>query len=108
MVPEEMSVAESERLIRRLDGFDIPVSTVVVNRVMQDLADMTGVDAGDEWFVGPDLEDCAFCKRRWEVQRGALGRAQELFRGRAVKRVPLFADEVQGESMLRVVAACLD
>jgi arsenite-transporting ATPase len=32
----------------------------------------------------------------------------ELFRGRDVKRVPLLADEVQGEEALRVVAACLD
>jgi arsenite-transporting ATPase len=108
MVPEELSVVESGRLVRRLDGFDIPVSTVVVNRVMQDLASVTGVDADAEWFVGPDLENCAFCKRRWGVQREALSRAQELFRGRDVRRVPLFADEVRGEEMLRVVAACLD
>jgi arsenite-transporting ATPase len=108
MVPEEMSVRESERLVRRLGEFEVPVSTLVVNRVMQDLADVTGVDADDEWFVGPDLEGCAFCQRRWGVQREALSRAQDLFRGRSVRRVPLFADEVQGEEMLRVVAACLD
>ena len=106
MVPEEMSVVESERLVGRLEEFEIPVSTLVVNRVMQDLADVTGVET--DWFVAPDLEHCEFCKRRWDVQRGALSRAQDLFRGRDVKRVPLFADEVQGEEMLRVVAACLD
>ncbi|MFC6939033.1 ArsA family ATPase [Salinirubellus sp. GCM10025818] len=106
MVPEEMSVVESERLVERLGRFGIPVGTIVVNRVMQDLADVSGVET--DWFVAPDLDSCAFCKRRWEVQRGALSRAQDLFRGVDVKRVPLFADEVRGEETLRVVAACLD
>jgi arsenite-transporting ATPase len=106
MIPEELSVVESERLVERLDGFGIPVGTVVVNRVAQDLADVAALDA--DWFVAPDLEHCEFCKRRWEVQRSALSRAQDLFRGHEVRRVPLFADEVRGEAMLEVVAACLD
>jgi len=106
MVPEEMSVVESERLVDRLEGFGIPVGTVVVNRVMQDLADVSGVET--DWFVAPNLDSCAFCQRRWEVQRNALSRAQGLFRGVEVKRVPLFAEEVRGEETLRVVAACLE
>ncbi|QLD88653.1 TRC40/GET3/ArsA family transport-energizing ATPase [Natronomonas salina] len=106
MVPEEMSVVESERLIDRLEGFGIPVRTVVVNRVSEDLAGVAGFD--EDWFVAPDTEHCEFCQRRWEVQRDALQRAQTLFRGRDVKRVPLFAEPVHGEAMLGVVAACLD
>jgi arsenite-transporting ATPase len=106
MVPEEMSVIESEHLLDRLDALDIPAGTVVVNRVMQDLTDVTGLYT--DWFVAPDLENCEFCQRRWEVQREALSRAQEVFRGHEVRRVPLFADEVRGERMLRVVAACLN
>ncbi|QLH84637.1 ArsA family ATPase [Halosimplex pelagicum] len=106
MVPEELSVLESERLLGRLDEFDVPVGTVVVNRVMQDLADVTDADA--DWFVSPDLDDCEFCQRRWDVQRDALSRSQEVFRGHDVRRVPLFAEEVQGERTLRIVAACLE
>ena len=106
MIPEEMSVTESERLVDRLEGFDIPVRTVVVNRVSEDLASVADLDA--DWFVAPDTEHCEFCRRRWEVQREALSRAQELFRGRRVKRVPLFAESVQGEAMLAVVGHCLD
>jgi arsenite-transporting ATPase len=106
MVPEMMSVTESERLVERLGGFGIPVGTVVVNRVMQPLTDVADVDP--DWFVAPNLEHCEFCQRRWEVQREALSRAQDLFRGHDVKRVPLFAEEVRGETALRVVAACLD
>jgi len=106
MIPESMSVTESKRLVSQLGEFNIPVGTVVVNRVMQPLTDVADTDA--EWFVAPDLNNCEFCQRRWEVQRGALSEAQELFRGHDVKRVPLFAQEVHGEAPLRVVAACLD
>ena len=106
MIPEEMSVTESERLVGRLEEFGIPVGTVVVNRVSEDLTDVTGLDT--DWFVAPDTEHCEFCRRRWEVQRDALARAQELFRGREVKRVPLFAEAVHGEAMLGVVGRCLD
>ncbi|MFB6101608.1 MAG: ArsA family ATPase [Haloplanus sp.] len=105
MVPEEMSVVESERLVARLDEFSIPVGTVVVNRVMENLADVADVDP--EWVVSPNLDDCEFCQRRWDVQQRALRRASDLFRGHDVKRVPLLADEVRGERALRVVAACL-
>ncbi len=106
MVPEEMSVVESERLRDRLSEYGIPVGTVVVNRVMERVADVTGID--DDPFVGPDLDDCPFCQRRWEVQREALTAAQDLFRGHEIRRVPLLAEEVRGERALRVVAACLD
>ncbi|MWV39175.1 ArsA family ATPase [Natrialba sp. INN-245] len=105
MIPEEMSVLESKRLRTRLDEFDIPVGTIVVNRVMEPLSDVTDDVEGE--FLQPNLEDCAFCQRRWDVQQSALSEAQELFRGTDVKRVPLFADEVRGEGMLEVVAACL-
>jgi arsenite-transporting ATPase len=106
MVPEELAVAESERLLERLEEFGIPVGTIVVNRVMEDLADVAGVDP--EWAVSPDIDHCEFCARRWDVQQKALQRSQEVFRGHDVKRVPLFADEVRGETLLRVVAACLE
>jgi arsenite-transporting ATPase len=105
MIPEEMSVVESERLVERLDEFGIPVQTVVVNQVMEDLADVADVDP--DWIVSPSLDSCEFCQRRWQVQQRALRRATDLFRGRTVRRVPLLADEVRGEAALRVVAACL-
>ena len=107
MVPEGMAVTESRRLEGRLEGFGIPVGTVVVNRVMEPLSEITDAVPAES-FVMPDLDDCAFCQRRWSVQQEALGQAQDLFRGHDVKRVPLFADEVRGERMLRLVASCLE
>jgi len=107
MIPEEMSVVESERLVDRLAEFEIPVQTLVVNRVMESVADSTDAEVDPDWVVTPSLDDCEFCQRRWQVQQDALQRATDLFRGRSVKRVPLLADEVRGEAALRVVAACL-
>ncbi|MFC6836416.1 ArsA family ATPase [Halomarina ordinaria] len=108
MLPERLSVLESERLVSDLDEFGVPAQTVVVNRVTEDLSNVIGEEADVDWFVRPDTENCAFCKRRWQSQQKALHRAQELFRSREVKRVPMFADEVSGEAMLRVVGACLE
>jgi len=105
MVPEELSVVESERLLGRLAEFDIPVGTVVVNRVMQDPSEVLGEDVD---IPGPNHDDCEFCARRWQVQQEALARSQDMFRGHDVRRVPLFAEEVRGERLLAVVAACLD
>ncbi len=105
MVPEELSVRESERLLDRLAEFGVPVGTVVVNRVMQDPGEVA--DVGDS-FVGPNHTDCEFCERRWQVQRQALDHSQDIFRGHNVRRVPLFAEEVRGERLLRVVAACIE
>ncbi|ESS07570.1 MAG: oxyanion-translocating ATPase [uncultured archaeon A07HB70] len=103
-----MSVVEAERLVERLDEYEIPVDTLVVNRVMENLADVTSLAAEDrELVVSPDTEGCEFCRRRWEVQRSALERATGLFRGRTVRRVPLLAEAVRGDRALRVVAACL-
>ncbi|GAA0537764.1 TRC40/GET3/ArsA family transport-energizing ATPase [Halorubrum ejinorense] len=111
MIPEEMSVVESERLVARLDEFEIPVNTLIVNRVMEGVGDVTGGDGSGidpEWVVEPNPDSCEFCARRWDVQQNALRQATDLFRGREVKRVPLLANEVRGEAALRVVAACLN
>ena len=105
MVPEELSVVESERLLGRLDEYGVPVSTVVVNRVMQDPSEVLG-EAVD--IPGPNHAECSFCARRWDVQQRALARSQELFQGHDVRRIPLFAEEVRGERLLNVVGACLD
>jgi arsenite-transporting ATPase len=72
---------------------------------MQDPSEVADVDAD---FVVPNHTDCEFCARRWDVQREALERSQDIFRGHDVRRVPLFAEEVHGERLLRVVAACLE
>lgn len=105
MEPESLSVRETRRLKESLETYGVPVGTLVVNRVMEPPEAVGEVDP--DTFVTPDLEGCSFCRRRWDVQKGALEDAQDLFRGLDVRRVPLFADEVAGRQMLRVVASCL-
>ena len=148
VVPERTSVVESRRLLDRLDAFGIPVGTIVVNRVMENVAAVLGTESGSETnvdgidsehehgsergdegsaelesesdhdhdgntddengaFVAPRPDSCPFCRHRLRSQMDALGDADDLFRGRAVKRVPLFATEVRGEELLHIVAACL-
>jgi arsenite-transporting ATPase len=131
VVPERTSVVESRRLLDSLAAFDVPVGTIVVNRVMEDLTTVLGAESepgteptagGDEGdrresehdhgesedgFVAPQPDSCEFCRARLDSQMDALGEADDLFRGRTVERVPLFAREARGEEFLRVVAACL-
>jgi arsenite-transporting ATPase len=106
MVPEQLSVIESERMLRRLEEHDIPTGTVVVNRVTEDLAQVADVEA--DWLETPNPDECEFCQQRWQSQQEAIQRAQDVFRNRDIKRVPLFASEIRGPSMLQVVATCLD
>ncbi|MFW5965221.1 MAG: ArsA family ATPase [Halodesulfurarchaeum sp.] len=106
-VPEELAVEESRRLEATLEAYSIPISMIVVNRVMEPVESVLE-DVPEGEFVAPHLGDCPFCSRRWEVQQSALTLAQELFGTYDVKRVPLFAEEVRGEEMLRLVAACLE
>lgn len=106
MVPETMSVFESRRLREQLREFSIPVSTIVVNKVMEPLASVTD-DVESDAVLSPNIENCSFCSQRWDVQQRALSDAQDLFMEHDVKRVPLLAEEVRGPRVLQVVAACL-
>ncbi|RRJ28915.1 ArsA family ATPase [Halocatena pleomorpha] len=106
LVPQQLSVIESKRLLDRLEEFGIATGTIVVNRVTETVEHLSGVDQGE--VVTPNVDDCTFCQHRWESQQEALQRAQSVFRGREIKRVPLFATEIRGPSMLRLVATCLD
>ena len=90
MVPERMAVLETERLIERLSRFDIPVGTVVVNKVMEDVN-----------------EDCEFCLDRWEVQKANLEEAEEVFGNMGTVRLPLMREEVRGTDALEKVGGRL-
>ena len=90
MVPERMAVLETERLIERLSRFDIPVGTVVVNKVMEDVN-----------------EDCEFCLDRWEVQKENLEEAEEKFDDMETVHLPLMREEVRGTDALEKVGGRL-
>jgi len=91
LIPESMAVSETERLIDRLSRFDIPVRTVVVNKVIEDVN-----------------EDCEFCLDRWAVQKRNLEDAKERFRDLEVVRLPLMREEVRGVDALEKVGERLE
>ena len=90
LIPESMAVSETERLIERLSRFDIPVRTVVINKVMEDVN-----------------EDCEFCLDRWEVQKENLEEAEEKFNDMETVRLPLMREEVRGTDALEKVGGRL-
>ena len=91
LIPESMAVLETERLIDRLSRFDIPVKTVVINKVMEDVN-----------------EDCEFCRDRWKVQKKNLEDAEKRFQDLEVVRLPLMREEVRGIDALERVGERLE
>jgi arsenite-transporting ATPase len=86
LTPERMAIAESERLVARLREADVPVESLVVNRL----------------FTNP--EDCACDRcRRDEVRHADRLAAVEAGFDLPVRRVPELAGEAQGiEALERV------
>ncbi len=91
LTPERMAILETQRLIEQLTRFEIPVRTVVINRVMKD--------------INPD---CEFCQSRHEVQQENLQEAAHMFRDLDIQQVPLMEGEVRGIDSLEKVADSLE
>ncbi|MDO5847980.1 MAG: TRC40/GET3/ArsA family transport-energizing ATPase [Methanobrevibacter sp.] len=89
VIPEEMSIYESERALEALDKYNITVDSVIVNQVM------------------PDISDCDFCHSRHELQQKRLVLIDQKFRDQNVLQVPLFKDEVKGQEKLLNLAEIL-
>ncbi|MBI3327399.1 MAG: ArsA family ATPase, partial [Nitrospinae bacterium] len=88
-IPEEMAVAETRKLVDWLTAAKIPVTHLVINRVM------------------PTSASCPFCLAKWETQRRHLDGLAEMFPTLSCIAVPLFPREVKGEGPLRTMAAAL-
>lgn len=89
VIPEEMSIYESERALEALDKFDITVDSVIVNQVM------------------PDITDCDFCHSRHKLQQKRLALIDQKFPEQHITEVPLFKDEVKGQDKLLKLADIL-
>ncbi|MFX0000852.1 MAG: ArsA family ATPase [Candidatus Hodarchaeota archaeon] len=87
MIPEEMAILETGRLLNELVKYDIPVSNIVVNQLYQD-----------------NTELCDFCKTRREMQQKNLSKIKEVFNkklNKIVIEVPLFKEEVREYDKLK-------
>lgn len=89
VIPEEMSIYESERAIEALNKYDITTDSIIVNQVM------------------PDISDCDFCHSRYMLQQKRLALIDQKFKDQVVAQVPLFKDEVKGQEKLLKLAEIL-
>ena len=89
VIPEEMSIYESERALKALNGYDITVDSVIVNQVM------------------PDICDCDFCHSRHKLQQKRLALIDQKFPDQHIAQIPLFKDEVKGQEKLLNLAEIL-
>lgn len=89
VIPEEMSIYESERAIGALKKYSITVDSIIVNQVM------------------PDICDCDFCHSRYKLQQKRLALISQKFEEQNIAQVPLFKDEVKGQEKLLNLAEIL-
>ncbi|WP_440990915.1 ArsA family ATPase [Haloarchaeobius baliensis] len=87
LLPETLAIEETARLVERLHQFEVPVETLVVNRVLES-AD----------------EDCARCRARAESHEHHLDEIRERFDGMAVQVLPDLGPEAYGEAALDELA----
>jgi arsenite-transporting ATPase len=87
MIPEEMAILETGRLLNELIKYEIPVSNIVVNQLYQD-----------------PIELCDFCKGRRDMQQKNLIKIREVFGKKLNKNlieVPLFKEEIREYDKLK-------
>ncbi len=87
MIPEEMAIAETGRLLNELLKYKIPNSNIVVNQLYQDREEL-----------------CDFCKGRREMQQINLKKIKEVFGDKLSKNlieIPLFKTEIRGYEKLK-------
>ena len=90
-IPEEMAVAECERLVAALKKLRIPVRNLIVNHVVE-----------------PNVL-CPFCQERREEQAGSLERIGREFADLHILTLPQLACEVRGlESLKRFARLFID
>jgi arsenite-transporting ATPase len=90
LVPESMAVDESRRLIARLREAGVPVRTLVVNRLLEEID-----------------ERCDRCRARRDEQRARLAEVRELFPELELYRLPELHGEAHGVQSLELLGAHL-
>ena len=86
MIPEAMSIYESERSVCFLNDMHIPVDRVIVNQII------------------PENSHCRFCSEKRKLQMDRLSEIEKKFPSNKILRLHLFREEVRGKRMLGRVA----
>lgn len=89
VIPEEMSIYESERAMQALDKYNIHTDGVIVNQIL------------------PEISDCEFCEARRKLQQERLKMIESKFSDQLVAQIPLLKEEAKGIETLEKVAELL-
>jgi len=89
VIPEEMSIQESDRAMEALAKNHMTVDGVVVNQMM------------------PDIDNCDFCQARHKLQQKRMALIRQKFSHQTIAEIPLFKEEVKGIDKLEEVAEIL-
>ena len=89
LIPEEMSILESERSLSVLEKYGIPVDSIIVNQLI------------------PNNPGCKFCTEKRKQQQERLKEIQQKFKGTKIKQLEAFKEEVSGTESLKKVAGIL-
>jgi arsenite/tail-anchored protein-transporting ATPase len=88
MIPEPMSIYETEKLMGSLEKIHVPVKELIINRVAES-------------------DECLFCRSKREDQKQPLMEIEDLFSKNDLVRVPLFSNEINGIDGLKRMAGYL-
>ena len=88
MIPEEMVIEETERLVNVLQRLQVPIRTIVVNQVVTDA-------------------ECVHCKSRWKAQKEYYAEMKHRLSAYKLVKVPLLPWEVRGQERLRGFAQAM-
>jgi arsenite-transporting ATPase len=87
LLPETLAIEETRRLVDRLESYDVPVGTVLVNRVLESADD-----------------DCPRCRDRHDSHQRHLDRIHREFPDRDVRVLPDLGPEAYGRDALERLA----
>ena len=86
IIPEIMSILESERAIATLNDYGIPVEAVIVNQII------------------PSNPDCGFCRAKRKQQLERIEIIKEKFSKKDIKQIELLKEEVGGFDILKGIS----
>ncbi|HIP17605.1 MAG TPA: arsenic-transporting ATPase [Methanothermococcus okinawensis] len=89
VIPEEMSILESERAMKALEKYNIPIDAVIVNQVI------------------PEDVECDFCRSRRNLQKNRLELIKEKFGDKVIAQVNLLKTEAKGIDTLKRISEML-
>lgn len=89
VIPEEMSIYESERAMEALAKYNMTADGVIVNQIQ------------------PEEADCEFCVARRRIQEQRLKTIQEKFGKQLIAQIPLQSEEVKGMEKLTSISKIL-